>query len=356
MQLVVIAGTRPEILKVVPVIVALQQARVEPLLLLTGQHDSLLAGTPLGLVHHVEPLHLPSAGNVPRWLSQVGPVLDRALQVVLKECGEAIVVVQGDTMSAYAGAQAAHRAAIPTAHIEAGVRSHSPEDPWPEEMFRTQITQWASWHYAPTSQAFAHLVSEGINPTSIQVTGNTSISALWAAKVTPVPAHQSHPRIMVTLHRRELTRDRERFDAVVSALLGCFAQRPDITGIWPVHPSIPDAQDWVVPRNVQLVPPIPPEPFLKLVASSMAVLTDSGGLVEECATLGVPTAILRYHNDRTEAEAAGIARRFDPTPEGVVCAVRCLLDREIQRLPSAAFGQHDAADLIANHLIGLADK
>ena len=356
MPLVFIAGTRPEINKIVPVMVALQAQGLHPLLLLTGQHTSLLDGTPLHAITHVTPLDLPSDGNIPRWLQQAEAVLDRSLQVIRDACEEVVVVVQGDTMSALAGAEAAERAGIPIAHIEAGVRSHDLMEPWPEEGFRVRITQLAQWHYAPTRQAFAHLVLEGIPATKILVTGNTGISALHTSGVTPI--REPHPQIVVTLHRRELTRDRERLQAVMVALLDAFGRHPEVQVIWPLHPSIAKIPLPEMPlpvrAHVQWVAPMAAVPFLRLVAGSMGVLTDSGGLVEEAAHLGVPTAILRAQNDRPEAVTAGIARCFDPSPEGATAAVQCLMDQTIPRRPHTCYGFPDAAQHIAQHLQSLA--
>ena len=342
---VFVIGTRPEVLKTLPVIEELQERGEPPEVVLTGQHVELLEGTPLGRAAHVRSLGLKSDGNVTRWLARAAEALDGALATLTPD----LVVVQGDTMSAYAGALAARRHGVAVAHIEAGVRSYYEFEPWPEEMLRREITQIATWHYAPTSRAVGNLLAENVADDHVVLTGNTSVSAL--ARYTRARPQAATGRLLVvTLHRRELTKDVARCKAVVEALMQAARAHPDCNVLWPVHPAIAGAVFSDKPPNLLFATPMHYAAFAETVSGALGVLTDSGGLVEECATLGVPCAVLRRVTDRPEAEEVGAARRFEPTPEGVASAV-AWLTLGLARTPTNVYGTADAAAIIAKHLV-----
>lgn len=342
--IVFVAGTRPDVIKITPVVEELQSLGAEPLVILTGQHVELLEGTPLARARNVRSLGLKSDGNITRWLAKAAQALDDALQTAKPT----LVVVQGDTMSTYAGAKAAQRCGAPLAHIEAGVRSHYDFEPWPEEQLRREITQMAQWHYAPTSRALGNLLQDGVAEGNIIVTGNTSVSAL--ARYTGARPQAATGRlIVVTLHRRELTKDVARCRAVIDAIMVAARAHPDLTVLWPVHPTMAGAVFSDKPANLLFATPMHYKAFAETVAGALGVLTDSGGLVEEAATLGVPCAVLRRVTDRPEAEDAGIARRFEPTPEGVSAAFGWLAVSQ-PRIATNVYGTPDAAARIAKHL------
>lgn len=335
-----VLGTRPEVVKLVPLVEALQRRNVRVGALLTGQHANLLDPelaarlAAIGLAN----LGVASDGSVLGFLNKVQrPLLD-ALDLAKPRC----VVVQGDTMSAMAGAEAAHIARVPIAHIEAGVRSGNLRDPWPEEGIRTQIDELATWRYPATEHAARNIGMPG-------ATGNTGIDVLRESGVTP--RAESGPTLLVTLHRREL---RERADVLET--LRALVQTANAEGVtlcWPVHPGLEPlvvALGFPVPG---VRPPLSHHALLHVLSEARGVLTDSGGVTEEAATLGVPTAILRACNDRPEAVAAGVAMRFDPTPEGVAHAVRTLARRVLPRKPTAVYGTGHAADAIAAHLAAM---
>src|SRR3990167_3823531 len=346
-EIVFVCGTRPEVIKVAPVVEELQARGCVPQMLLTGQHDELLKGTPLGVCQNVQSLNLKSDGNVTRWLQ----LARRALATAFATAKPALVVVQGDTMSAYAGAKAANAAGVPIAHIEAGVRSHCDFEPWPEEMLRREIDALSRWHYAATALNRVNLLAEGIADTHIEVTGNTCVSAL--ARYAKVPANVITNTLVVTLHRRELTRDIPKMKAVAEAIMESARMLTEFQIVWPVHPAVAGVVFNNRPPNLHFVLPLGYAEFVECVATSAGILTDSGGLVEEACVLGLPTAVLRRVTDRPEAEAAGYAKRFDPTPEGVRAAFNWLGENRARK-PSLAYGSPDAAAWIAEHLLRVA--
>ena len=342
MGIVIVYGTRPEAIKLGPVVAELRSLGITPQLISTGQHWDLLRGTPAetDLKDSIS-LGLPSKSDPQRWVSLAVPAIRSVL-------GEATVVaVQGDTSSALAGARAAHDLGIPLAHIEAGIRSGNLDEPWPEEGFRREITQLATWHYAPTSTCFANLLAEGVPENRIRLTGNPVVSALQ--RYANAKGQDPWPHIVLTMHRREWL---QRVD--MPLFLGELAQacldHPKLRVVWPAHPAA-QAQwprDWTIPPNLEIADPIPYASMISLLSRAHGLATDSGGLVEEATTLGIPTAIIRNSNDRPEAVEAGIARQFPP--ESIQEAIRHLADIKHPRTPSDVFGTPLSAFHIAKHL------
>lgn len=350
-MLILVWGTRPEALKLGAVAAALKARNVPFVSLSTGQHTDLLAGTPAETdLADSQSLGIRTTGEVLRWPLSAQPVIEAAL----RDHRATLVVVQGDTMSAVVGARAAARLGIPLAHVEAGIRSGCLDDPWPEEAFRREITTLATWHYAPTLCAYDHLIAEGVSAEAILLTGNPIVSAI-ARYADVVPVKVADLTILFTMHRREW-----RLGGIKSVLEGfheAACQYPEVEIVWPVHPGV--AKDlpmgWVsgLPLNARLVAPMAYRPTLRLLARSLGVATDSGGLQEEAACLGVPCAVLRRVTDRPESVEAGVARVYAPTGEGVLGAIRDLRERVIPRQPSDVFGTVAAATRIAVHLGGV---
>lgn len=350
-MIVFVAGTRPELIKIGPVFAALQR-QTAPRFICTGQHKELLIGTPIESdLRFGESLGLASDGNVNRWVSRAVDKLAERLYVLKPR----LVVVQGDTMSALAGAIASVEVEVPLAHIEAGVRSHSPDEPWPEEANRVEIARLADWHYAPTSTAFRNLVAEGVPKERIRVTGNPVVSAL--ARYTNAK-HREHPdpHVLITLHRREV-QNPQKATELLMGVEGAARMYPGVKFVWPIHPGYTKAlggNQVIGSDNLLICQPIGYEPFTRTLTDALGVITDSGGVVEEAATLGVPCVILRKHNDRPEAVDAGVATRMNPTGDNVVAAARLLVNEKLPRKPSSVFGQADAAEQIAAHLDAVA--
>lgn len=344
-MIAVVFGTRPEAIKLGPVVAELRNLGAPVTVICSGQHRELLAGTPAETDLAGPSLGLASDGNVARWMAAAQDSLIPVLADV------DVVVVQGDTMTALAAAQAANALGIPLAHVEAGLRSGNSQDPWPEEKNRTSIGELANWHGAPTMRAAAQLHYEQVRGT-IVLTGNTIVSALtrYAPDVKPEP--NPEPLVLVTLHRREIQNRasaRELYAGVFQAALA----NPGLRFAWPIHPGFAKAmgRQPAMPGNVSLTGPMGYRDFVSNVARAKAILTDSGGLVEEAATLGTPTAILRNVNDRPEAVAAGIAALFSPTAAGLSDGLSWAL--AAPRSPQSCFGGPEAARVTAEGLAGL---
>jgi UDP-N-acetylglucosamine 2-epimerase (non-hydrolysing) len=251
-------------------------------------------------------------------------------------------------MSAVTGARAAQELGIPVAHVEAGLRSGDLQDPFPEEQFRREITQLASWHFAPTLCAYDNLISEGIPADTIFLTGNPVISAI-ERYTHEIPVKVPDMVVLFTMHRREWLLGGIR--GVLEGLHESAERYPELEIVWPMHPGVANVlpEDWYeeIPPNLKIVQPLPYREAIRLLAKSLGVATDSGGLVEEASYLGVPCAVLRRVTDRPESLDAGVARLFPPTYEGIKAAFVALRDRTILRQPTTLYGTHLAAEKIA---------
>ncbi len=341
-RVVFIYGTRPESIKIAKVVEELRVQLVEPVLICSGQHTSLLEGTPAETVlKDSRSLGMPSEGNIFGWIHHVEEVLwGEHLRV-----GDH-VVVQGDTMSAFAGAAAASSGCV-LHHIEAGVRSFASE-PWPEEDIRKAISGMADFHYCATVKNGLNLQKEGIFE-NVHVTGNPVVTSLLELGVTPC-AVANPPTILVTLHRREL-RESAEFPAIVDSLFRSMKSRPALKFLWPVHPAMNDIiMRAKKPDNLDLVGPLSYVDFVVRLSTALGLLTDSGGAVEEAATLGVPTVVFRRYSDRPEAEEARIAVRITPTRISPSVALYTLAEKLLKREPHAIYGDRKSAFRIASHI------
>lgn len=344
-DLVVVYGTRPEAIKLGPVVAELKALGVQPDVVATGQHWDLLRGTPAESdLQGSESLALASDGHMARWLTKAEAQLRQRL------ASARVVVVQGDTMSALAGGRAGAELGLTVVHVEAGVRSHNAANPWPEETIRVELAKLANWHCAPTRQAEHNLLAEGINEAQIVVTGNTVVSAL--ARYAPGARFVGAPEqvVVVTMHRREVQTP-EMARRVWGQVYQLAMRNPGWRIFWPIHPGFArflDGRAGQAPPNMTLSGPMPYASFAGVVARAMLVVTDSGGLVEEACTLGVPTVVWRGANDRPEAVAAGLAVVADPEEELLESACKAALS--LPRRASEAFGTPAAAQLVAAHL------
>lgn len=345
-------GTRPEAIKIGPVVAELIDAEFPYLVYCTGQHTSLLDANPakedLSFAHSLE---LPSDGSVTRWIVSAQSALEQAFL----ETRPQLVVVQGDTMSAYAGAAAAKSLGLRLAHIEAGVRSHDPNEPWPEETFRRQIDAMSDLHLAATDAARDNLIRELGSDASVRVTGNTVVSAMdryWGSKAQTPPCEQ----YIITLHRREFRKNKEHCRKVIKRLCDEISAS-GVDFAWPVHPAMDEFVPKTPPPNLFIFNPYDYAVMLDALAYSTGILTDSGGLVEEACTLGIPTVIFRRCNDRPEAITAGTAVQVAPTTEGAHLALQMLTKEELRprRAPQSVYGTAQSAVAVANALMEAVD-
>ncbi len=306
-RIAVIYGTRPEAIKLAPLIKALHKhENLHVTAISTQQHESLLldALESTGITTDLE-LAPPDRSSVQSLVSSIGI----GLEIPISESD--LVVVQGDTISAYAGALAGLLHKKPVIHLEAGLRTANLYQPHPEEGLRRAITHLASLHLAPTAHARRNLENEGIPPNSIVVTGNTSIDAIkdQLQNMTPgsnPPIANSKHYCVLTVHRRENWGD--GLSRIARAVLQLSTEFPDVDFLCPLHPNplVRESFD-ALPRgnNFRILDPLPHNSFVELLAGSQLILTDSGGIQEEATVLGVPVVILREETERPEVVDAG---------------------------------------------------
>jgi len=359
----VVLGTRPEAIKLAPVVAALRAApHLTPRVCVSGQHREML--DQMLRVFAIVPDRDLAVMQPAQDLSDVTARVLLGLRDALVAERPAAVLVQGDTTTAMAAALAAFYAGVPVGHVEAGLRTGRLDQPFPEEMNRRLVGQLATWHYAPTAQAAENLRREGVAPAQILVTGNTVVDALQTIAAQPLPlpppldeaALAGQRLVLVTGHRRE------SFGAGLAdlcAALRALADRyPDVLVVYPVH--LNPAVDGPVraalgghPR-VRLTPPLDYLGFLALLRRAHLAITDSGGVQEEAPSFGVPVLVTRTATERGEALTAGTARLVGTDCDTVVAAASALLDdpaaHAAMRAAGNPFGDGRAAARIVAHL------
>ena len=326
-------GTRPEVIKMAPVIRDLQKnrKRFHTTLLATGQHRGLLDQmlAVFGLRPDID-LKLMRSGQT---LAKITAGVLQKVPGILDEVRPDLVLVQGDTTTAMAVALASFYRGIPVGHVEAGLRTGDVRNPFPEELNRKTIGTVAALHFAPTARAVANLRREGVPADRIFITGNTVIDALHLirplASKTPNPVSSEGRRIvLVTVHRRESFG--RPLQAVCLALRDLAARFEDIEIIFPVHPN-PRVRESVeilrgLPR-IRLLPPLDYLTFLRIMMDSVLVLSDSGGVQEEAPSMGKFVLVLREKTERPEGLKAGLAKLVPPDRRLIVeAASRLLID------------------------------
>lgn len=368
-RVLTIFGTRPEAIKLAPVVQALvARAEVAHTLCVTGQHREMLDQVLriFGLV----PDHDLAVMRPGQDLTHVTTAVLQGLGPVLDQVRPDWVIVQGDTTTAFAASLAAFYRRIPVAHVEAGLRTHDILSPWPEEMNRQLTGRIASLHFPPTEAAAANLCREGIAEDRMLVTGNTVIDALhWvAARLDSDLALSARfaeefawldPRrrkILVTGHRRE------NFSgglARVCQALARLAARGDVQVVYPVHlnPTVQATAEAVLKDSpaVHLIPPLDYLPFVYLMKQAQLIVTDSGGIQEEAPGMGIPVLVTRDTTERPEAIAAGTARLVGTDEVALVAAATELLDDSAAYAAMARaknpFGDGHAAERIVARLL-----
>jgi UDP-N-acetylglucosamine 2-epimerase (non-hydrolysing) len=309
-------GTRPEAIKMAPVVHALQKASgFESLVCVSAQHRAMLDQVldVFGLEVDYD-LDLMTAGQSPAEVA--ARVLER-LPALLRETRPDVLLVQGDTMTTFAAAFAAYLERIPSGHVEAGLRTGDRYQPFPEEMNRVMTTRLASIHFAPTKQARAALLAEGVPPADVHLTGNTVIDALlqtvkedYSFRSPELASLDARRRlVLITTHRRESFGAPLR--STCAAIRDLAERFPDLQFVLPVHPN-PEVKDTVerllcdLP-GMYLIAPVDYLEFVHLMSRSYLVLTDSGGVQEEAPSLGKPVLVLREVTERPEGVEAGTA-------------------------------------------------
>lgn len=360
----VIFGTRPEAIKLFPVIHALKsQSTLTVRVLVTGQHRQML--DQVLDIGEIVPDHDLNVMAPDQSLDSLTAKLLTGIGAVMDNEKPSRVIVQGDTATAMVGALAAYYRKIPVSHVEAGLRSHDIYQPWPEEVNRKIIGTIADQHFAPTDVAADALRAEAIATDRISVTGNTVIDALhWVtAKIDANPHLASQlseyerrfegKRIIgVTTHRRE--NFGEGMENIATAIRS-IAARDDVAIIFPVHlnPNVRKVMNAKLETcaNVAMIEPLDYPHFARLLAISHIMLTDSGGVQEEAPALGKPVLVMRDTTERPEGIAAGTAKLVGTDKNRIVSEIFTLLDDEAAYSTMARahnpFGDGSAAIRIA---------
>jgi UDP-N-acetylglucosamine 2-epimerase (non-hydrolysing) len=338
-KILVVFGTRPEAIKLFPVIAALKgDARFDVRVCVSAQHRGML--DQVLEIAGIVPDHDLDLMRPDQSLDGLTAALLTGLGRVMDEEKPDRVMVQGDTATAMAGALAAYYRKVPVDHVEAGLRSGNIHHPWPEEVNRKIIGTIASLHFAPTETSAAALRAENVAPSRVHVTGNTVIDALhWvtariegepglASGLADLEARFAGKRIVgVTSHRRE------NFGGGLEAIAEAvrrIALRGDVALIFPVHPNpnVRRVMDGALSglANVALIEPLDYPHFARLLALCEIMLTDSGGVQEEAPALGKPVLVMRETTERPEGVAAGTARLVGTCAETIVTEISTLLD------------------------------
>lgn len=357
-------GTRPEAIKMAPVVLELQRRRVfRVVTCLTGQHREMLDQV-------VEDFGLPVEYdlNVMRDRQSLGHITSavlNGLDPLLAETKPDLVMVHGDTTTTFAAALAAYYRMVPVAHVEAGLRTDDIYSPYPEEMNRRIADRLAEVHYAPTIAARAALMREGVRSKQILVTGNTVIDALVATAAADTPPWEPKvrqaldrpgPKVLVTVHRRESWG--VPMERVALAIKRVCEQKPETTFIFPIHlnPVVRSTFRGALDNVAQVVftEPLSYRPFVHIMKGVDVVITDSGGIQEEAPTLGKPVLVMRNTTERPEGIEAGTARLVGTDSDAIAQELLLLLENSAayERMASAInpYGDGRAAERIADHL------
>lgn len=374
-KIAAVFGTRPEVIKLFPVIRRLEALPVcEALVLATGQQRDLQTQVVAALGLRVdEDLDVMEEDQS---LSSLTARLVRSLTPALERRKPDLVLVQGDTTTALAGALSALYAKIPVGHVEAGLRTGCKYAPFPEEMNRKLIGSLADLHFVPTPRARDNLLAEGVAPGAIFFTGNTVVDALHliledleggrreASRELAVIREKGRGRkiVLVTGHRRENFGEGMR--RICDAIRAASENFAGALFVYPVHPNpnvfAPVHRLLGSLPNVLLVRPLDYVSFVGLLNESHLVLTDSGGVQEEAATLGKPTLVLREATERAEAVECGVARLVGTCTDAIVGHVLSFLNagdaQAAAARPTSVFGDGHAAELIVEHCLAYLTK
>ena len=337
-RLLTIIGTRPEAIKMAPVILELQRAadRFDHILVSTAQHREML--DQVLTVFGIRPDVYLGLMQPNQTLSDLTARALTTLTKVFAEHRPALVLLQGDTTTVMAAALAAFYQRIPVAHVEAGLRTFDRQNPFPEEINRRIASVLGDLHFAPTERARTNLLAEGVTVESIFVTGNTIVDALRQMPLTETFGTEALRRlplagrrlIVVTAHRRENHGDPLR--NICRALRTLAEKFPDVAIVYPVHlnPNVRAVvqADLGDTPAIHLIDPLPYPDLLRLLARSELILTDSGGIQEEAPALRKPVLVLRETTERPEVIEVGAGQLVGTDPDCIVAAAsRLLTDR-----------------------------
>jgi UDP-N-acetylglucosamine 2-epimerase (non-hydrolysing) len=334
-KLLVVFGTRPEVIKLAPVVLEARRRApaVELILCSTGQHREMLdqALQVFGIQPDIDLGLMRENQTLPALTARL---IEGLTETYIRHAPDA-VLVQGDTTSAFAGALAAFYQHIPVGHVEAGLRTGDLTSPFPEELNRVLIGRMARWHFAPTAKAAANLLHEGVDAATVHITGNTVVDAIatirdqWddAAASRFPQFFDEKELVLVTAHRRE--NHGEVLRHICAAIRILCEQHPELGFVFPVHPN-PQVHNVVFDElssiaNLHLIDPVDFETSLYLQSRARLIVTDSGGIQEEAPSFAVPTVVMRGHTERSEGIEAGFATLAGTSTADIVNAAQAYL-------------------------------
>jgi UDP-N-acetylglucosamine 2-epimerase (non-hydrolysing) len=366
MKLMLIFGTRPELIKLAPLIrMAKKDPNFELITCSTGQHREMLDQA-LNAFSIKPDIDL-GVMAIDQSLESLTSKLVLELSKCLEQFRPDVVLVQGDTTSAFIGALAAFYKKIPVAHVEAGLRTGDLQSPFPEELNRTLISCIANWHFAPTRRAKENLLSEGVPKHNIYVTGNTVVDALeilaksngdlvGLKENSSIVPEQDF--VLVTVHRRE--NHGSGITSICQAIKNIAKDYPSLQFIFPIHLN-PNIRQIVISEfqgypQVILLEPVDFQTMLYLESSAKLIITDSGGIQEEAPTFGTPVVITRRNTERVEGLNTGFSALAGQNSIDIESTVRVLLDDGARKkdllMRSNPFGDGQASKRIMAALAG----
>ena len=366
-RILVVFGTRPEAIKMAPLVLgmAARPERFRPVVCVTGQHREMLRQ--VLKTFDIRPDHNLAVMRANQSLAGLSARLLQGLDRVIAAERPDVVMVQGDTTTAFVAALAAFYQRVPVAHIEAGLRTGCFENPFPEELNRALIDRFAAFCFAPTEFNRRALRDENIPASRIHVTGNTGIDALllvrervcalgaeaWTklwGEAGEAIADRARTLVLITAHRRESFG--ARMSAMFSAIRNLARRHPEWAFVYPVHlnPNVrePAAKILGGLGNVHLIEPLPYEPFVFLMDRASLILTDSGGIQEEAPSLGKPVVVMRETTERQEALKAGTVTLAGNTGRGLEATVERVMKQSQRgaRMRRNPYGDGKAAQRI----------
>ncbi|MFX0198869.1 MAG: non-hydrolyzing UDP-N-acetylglucosamine 2-epimerase [Candidatus Hodarchaeota archaeon] len=336
LKIFTIFGTRPEIIKLFPVLVRFRHFNeIKSPVVCTSQHKEMIED--LLALFSIKPDHDLNIMTENQSLIDISTRALIGLDPLLKRHQPDLVLVQGDTTTAFIGALSAFYRKIPVAHVEAGLRSFNKMHPYPEEINRKLISTLCDLHFAPTTQNAENLRKEGISPDKIFITGNTVIDSLLyivnrnrntLSKYLPFETLNSHRLILVTAHRRENWG--KPLEDLCTALRDLVRYYSDVEVVYPVHlnPNVRKTAFTILANQerIHLLDPLPYEPFVEAMAKAYLIITDSGGVQEEGPSLRKPILVFRKATERPEGIAAGGVKLIGLERENVVREASYLLE------------------------------
>lgn len=362
MKILLVMGTRPEVIKLAPVIAEFRRQNLHTVICTTGQHREMLRQSleVFGLVANISLDVMEAGQSLNKLSSKILSQLDAVYAVENPDW----VVVQGDTTTAFCAAWAAFQSGIKVAHVEAGLRTGNMQSPFPEEANRSLLARIATVHFAPTQKSKSSLLREGVQAADVRVTGNTVVDALVLARRAESPLQrkvrvnnvcplaEGKKLILVTCHRRE------NFGGVLEDI--CLLIRKLATRyaqyhwVFPVHlnPQVQEPVNRILDDlpNLSLIPPTDYLTTIALLENSELVISDSGGIQEEAPSFSVPVVVMRNHTERREGIEAGFATLAGQSPTSIESAVIDWLENP-KRLKAVAAARNPYGDGLASERI-----